>query len=374
MAGVRLSGVSKTFGQNLVLRDIDLTIADREFMVLVGPSGCGKSTLLRLIAGLETLSAGEIYLGDRQIDRLPPKSRDMAMVFQSYALYPHMSVYQNIAFGLRRQQGGNIWTKTFNQTFNRKSQVAIANRVQDVAKSLQIQNLLQRKPSELSGGQKQRVALGRAIARNPQVFLMDEPLSNLDAQLRSETRSQLVQLQHQLQTTTIYVTHDQTEAMTMGSRIAVLRGGIVQQVDTPINIYRAPANVFVAGFIGSPTMNFLPVKAHNQTLVGEYLNIQIPWQTSHQIPSDRNLILGFRPEHLQPVSSEVAHLSGRVKLVESLGSETNVIVDINGLVINAKVSPDLIFTEGELTHWQLDLEKFHIFDGETESRLPNPQI
>lgn len=374
MTAVRLSGVSKSFGQNLVLRDIDLTIADREFMVLVGPSGCGKSTLLRLIAGLETLSAGEIYLGDRQIDRLPPKSRDMAMVFQSYALYPHMSVYHNIAFGLRRQQKGNIWTQTFDRTFNRKSQQAIANRVQDVAKSLQIQNLLQRKPSELSGGQKQRVALGRAIARNPQVFLMDEPLSNLDAQLRSETRSQLVQLQHQLQTTTIYVTHDQTEAMTMGSRIAVLRGGIIQQVDTPINIYRAPANVFVAGFIGSPTMNFLPVKAHDRTLVGRHLNSPIPWQTSHQIPSDRDLILGFRPEHLQPVDSKIAHLSGTIKLVESLGSETNVIVDINGVVINAKVSPDLGFTVGDRTHWQLDLEKFHIFDGETETRLPSYQI
>jgi multiple sugar transport system ATP-binding protein len=372
MASVRLTGVSKTFGQNLVLKDIDLTINDREFMVLVGPSGCGKSTLLRLIAGLETLSSGAIYLGDergdRQIDSLPPKSRDMAMVFQSYALYPHMSVYNNIAFGLRRQQGENIWTQTFNQN----SKQAIAQRVEQVAKSLQIHNLLQRKPSELSGGQKQRVALGRAIARNPQVFLMDEPLSNLDAQLRSETRSQLVQLQHQLQTTTIYVTHDQTEAMTMGSRIAVLRGGIIQQVDTPINIYRTPANVFVAGFIGSPSMNFLPVSAQNHTLLGKYLNSSLPWQPSYQVPSDRDLILGFRPEHLQPVSSGVAHLSGRVKLVESLGSDTNVIVDINGLVVNAKVSPDLAFTEGELTHWQLDLEKFHVFDGETETRLPSP--
>jgi multiple sugar transport system ATP-binding protein len=368
MASVRLAGVTKTFGSNLVLKDIDLTIADREFMVLVGPSGCGKSTLLRLIAGLETLNAGAIYLDDRQIDLLPPKSRDMAMVFQSYALYPHMSVYNNIAFGLRRQQSENIWTQIFNQ----KSQQAIAKRVEQVAKSLQIHNLLERKPSELSGGQKQRVALGRAIARNPQVFLMDEPLSNLDAQLRSETRSQLVQLQHQLQTTTIYVTHDQTEAMTMGSRIAVLRGGIIQQVDTPINIYRTPANVFVAGFIGSPPMNFLPVFAQNHTLVGKYLNSSLPWQPSYQVPSDRDLILGFRPEHLQPVSSGVAHLSGRVKLVESLGSDTNVIVDINGLVINAKVSPDLAFTEGELTHWQLDLEKFHVFDGETETRLPSP--
>jgi multiple sugar transport system ATP-binding protein len=371
MASVRLAGVSKTFGQNLVLRDIDLTIADREFMVLVGPSGCGKSTLLRLIAGLETLSSGAIYLGDRQIDHLPPKSRDMAMVFQSYALYPHMSVYNNIAFGLRRQQGENIWTQQFNQ----KSKQAIAQRVEQVAKSLQIYNLLQRKPSELSGGQKQRVALGRAIARNPQVFLMDEPLSNLDAQLRGETRSQLVQLQNELQTTTIYVTHDQTEAMTMGTRIVVLKAGKIQQVDTPINIYRQPANVFVAGFIGSPQMNFLPVfaqnNAQNHILVSQYLNIDLSWQSSHQIPAEHPLILGFRPEQIQPSTSAAAHLSGRVKLIESLGSETNLIIDINGLIINAKVSADLTFSIGELTHWQLDLQKFHIFDGESETRLPS---
>ncbi len=367
MASVRLASVSKTFGQNLVLRDIDLTIADREFMVLVGPSGCGKSTLLRLIAGLETLSAGEIYLGDRQIDQLPPKSRNMAMVFQSYALYPHMSVFNNIAFGLRRQQGGNIFTQQFNQVGKQK----INHRVEQVAKSLQIQTLLHRKPSELSGGQKQRVALGRAIARNPQVFLMDEPLSNLDAQLRSETRSQLVQLQNELQTTTIYVTHDQTEAMTMGSRIAVLKAGKIQQVDSPINIYRHPANVFVAGFIGSPPMNFLPVTAQNSLLSGQHLNTYLPWHTSHQIPFNQPLILGFRPEHLKLASSESAHLSGRVKLIESLGSETNLIVDIEGAVINAKVSADLKFILGDLTHWQMDLQKFHVFDGESETLLPS---
>ncbi|AFY75217.1 ATPase component of ABC-type sugar transporter [Synechococcus sp. PCC 7502] len=365
MASVRLSGVSKTFGSTQVLRDIDLTIADREFMVLVGPSGCGKSTLLRLIAGLEALSAGAIYLGDRQIDQLPPKSRDMAMVFQSYALYPHMSVFNNIAFGLRRQDS-NFLKQRFNRAYNQ----AIFDRVEQVAKSLQIQNLLHRKPAELSGGQKQRVALGRAIARNPQVFLMDEPLSNLDAQLRSETRSQLVQLQNELQTTTIYVTHDQTEAMTMGSRIVVLKSGKIQQVDTPINIYRHPNNIFVAGFIGSPSMNFLPVVAEDNSLKGQYLNTSLPWRTSHQIPSEQHLILGFRPEHIQPASSASAHLSGRVKLIESLGSETNVIVDIQGLLINAKTSPDLAFSIGELTHWQLDLQKFHVFDGESEMRLP----
>jgi multiple sugar transport system ATP-binding protein len=366
MASVRLTGVSKTFGQNLVLKDINLTIADREFMVLVGPSGCGKSTLLRLIAGLETLSTGQIYLGDRQIDRLPPKLRDMAMVFQSYALYPHLSVFNNIAFGLRRQQGKNIWT----QTFDRKSQAVIAQQVEQVAKSLQISNLLHRRPSQLSGGQKQRVALGRAIARNPQVFLMDEPLSNLDAQLRGETRSQLVQLQHQLQTTTIYVTHDQTEAMTMGDRIAILRGGIIQQLDTPIQIYREPANVFVAGFIGSPQMNFLPVFSSSHNLVGTNLNTPIPWQTYHQIPADQPLILGFRPEHLTLTSSdsENIHLAGTVKLIESLGSETNLIVDAGGITINAKISADIDVQVGQITHWQLG--KFHVFDGETEMRLP----
>lgn len=225
---------------------------DREFMVLVGPSGCGKSTLLRLIAGLEEVTDGSIYLSDRQINHLPPKVRDIAMVFQSYALYPHMTVYNNIAFGLRRQRSPKFaWLM-----MPRKQRAEIDLRVQQVAESLQISHLLNRKPKELSGGQKQRVALGRAIARNPQVFLMDEPLSNLDAQLRSDTRSQIVQLQKQLQVTTIYVTHDQVEAMTMGDRIVVLNKGDIQQVDTPLNIYRKPANQFVAGFMGSPPMNF----------------------------------------------------------------------------------------------------------------------
>ncbi len=366
MASVRLSGVCKTFGQNLVLRDIDLTIQDQEFMVLVGPSGCGKSTLLRLIAGLETLSSGAIYLDERQIDLLPPKSRDMAMVFQSYALYPHMTVFDNIAFGLRRQQGQNMWAQIFSQ----KSKQAIADRVDRVAKSLQIHNLLNRKPAELSGGQKQRVALGRAIARSPQVFLMDEPLSNLDAQLRSETRIQLVQLQRDLRTTTIYVTHDQTEAMTMGTRIAVMRSGIIQQIDTPINIYQRPANIFVSGFIGSPQMNFLPVSAQNHAVVGDFLQLSLKVQTSHQIPNNHPLILGFRPEHLELVSADAddKHLSGKIKLIESLGSETNLIVDIGGVMINAKVSADMVLTVGESTHWRLN--KFHIFDSETEMRLP----
>jgi len=368
MTSVRLSGVSKTFGQNSVLQNIDLSIEDREFMVLVGPSGCGKSTLLRLIAGLETVSTGSIYLGDRQIDALPPKARDIAMVFQSYALYPHMTVYDNIAFGLKRQDSGFF-------SLNQTKKTAIAHRVQEVAKSLQIEALLQRKPSQLSGGQKQRVALGRAIARNPQVFLMDEPLSNLDAQLRSETRSQLVQLHASLQTTTIYVTHDQTEAMTMGTRIVVLKGGKIQQVDTPLNLYRQPANQFVASFIGSPAMNFIPINIDGDRVVSAYLSHSFTIQTSHSISPTQPLILGFRPEHIKPSSAARFDLSGVVVLIEALGAETNIIIELNNnskpITISAKVSADLKFAIGETTFWTLE-PKLYLFDAESGQTIRHP--
>ncbi|WP_019498020.1 ABC transporter ATP-binding protein [Pseudanabaena sp. PCC 6802] len=368
MATVRLCGVSKAFGQHVVLKDIDLTIADREFMVLVGPSGCGKSTLLRLIAGLETVTDGSIYLGDRAIDGLPPKARDIAMVFQSYALYPHMNVYDNIAFGLRRQlnKGNTI------APFSPQKKAAIDRRVRQVAESLQITALLNRKPKELSGGQKQRVALGRAIARDPQVFLMDEPLSNLDAQLRYETRGQIVQLQKQLQTTTIYVTHDQTEAMTMGNRIAVLKDGKIQQVDTPLNLYRKPANQFVAGFLGSPTMNFLPVHVDAEGyLHSDYFaqGIELNELQRKAIAPDRPLILGIRPEHLQPADLQNAHLCGFVQLVEALGSETNLAIEIDDLSVNAKVSADLTYAIAEKSGWRLDVSKLYLFDRESGDAL-----
>jgi multiple sugar transport system ATP-binding protein len=374
MAAIRLSGVSKLFGSNYGLQNIDLAIADHEFLVLVGPSGCGKSTLLRLIAGLEQLSSGEIYLGDRQIDHLPPKNRDLAMVFQNYALYPHLTVFDNIAFGLRRQQA-----KTDKQ--------AIAQQVLEVAKCLQIEMLLQRKPAQLSGGQKQRVALGRAIARQPQAFLMDEPLSNLDAKLRGETRTQIVQLQKQLRTTTIYVTHDQTEAMTMGDRIVVLREGKIQQIDTPLQLYNQPHNRFVAEFIGTPAMNFLPVtldsdrnlqSAHfiqslslDSLTLGSERKIQSenPLDIQLEIPSGITFDLGIRPEHIhQVVNSDQADLVGEIILIETLGSETIIAIrPLNctpGQTIKIRsFKPEFNLNRlGEKTYWQIDRTKIYLFD------------
>jgi multiple sugar transport system ATP-binding protein len=377
MAPVRLCGITKKFGQNIVLREIDLEVQDREFMVLVGPSGCGKSTLLRLIAGLEEVTDGSIYLGDRQINHLPPKVRDIAMVFQSYALYPHMTVYNNIAFGLRRQRSRQL--AAWFMPLPKKQRAEIDQRVQQVAESLQISHLLDRKPKELSGGQKQRVALGRAIARNPQVFLMDEPLSNLDAQLRSDTRSQIVQLQKQLQVTTIYVTHDQVEAMTMGDRIVVLNKGDIQQVDTPLNIYRKPANQFVAGFMGSPPMNFLSVKVDaNGCLQGESLikPISINEFSINEIGCDHPFILGFRPEDLQPSTSDMAHIEGTVELVEALGSETIVLLRLQGSELRARVSADIGLEHhwqiGDRSFWRFDLNKIYGFDADSGVTLHHP--
>ena len=395
MAPVRLCGVTKKFGQNVVLREINLEAADREFLVLVGPSGCGKSTLLRLIAGLEEVSDGSIYLGDRQINHLPPKVRDIAMVFQSYALYPHMTVYNNIAFGLRRQR--SLQTSSISSPLTwfsaaaKQQRADIDHRVQQVAESLQIAHLLDRKPKELSGGQKQRVALGRAIARNPQVFLMDEPLSNLDAQLRSDTRSQIVQLQKQLQVTTIYVTHDQVEAMTMGDRIVVLNKGDIQQVDTPLNIYRKPANQFVAGFMGSPPMNFLPVNLSLDADGNAYLQAESLLKAIainefsikeiiSKINGDRAFILGFRPEDLQPATADTAHLEGVVELVEALGSETIVLLRLQDQVQNrelrARVSADVGLEHhwqiGDRSFWRLDLHKLYGFAIDSGLTLHHP--
>ena len=384
MAPVRLCGVTKKFGQNIVLHEIDLEVLDREFLVLVGPSGCGKSTLLRLIAGLEEVTAGSIYLSDRQINHLPPKVRDIAMVFQSYALYPHMTVYNNIAFGLRRQRSPQL-TGWFAST-SKKQRAEIDLRVQQVAESLQIAHLLNRKPKELSGGQKQRVALGRAIARNPQVFLMDEPLSNLDAQLRSDTRSQIVQLQKQLQVTTIYVTHDQVEAMTMGDRIVVLNKGDIQQVDTPLNIYRKPANRFVAGFMGSPPMNFLPVflpvnvdrhgYLEGETLIRAIAIHDLSINAIGKAISDINFTLGFRPEDLQPTTAENAHIEGTVELVEALGSETIVLLKVQDIELRARVSADISLEQhwqiGDRSFWRFDLNKLYAFDANSGVTLHHP--
>jgi len=370
MSSLYLQQVSKTFDRQSVLNCIDLQVADGEFLVLVGPSGCSKSTLLRLIAGLETLSSGEIFLGDRPISHLPPKARNMAMVFQSYALYPHMSVYDNIAFGLRRQQlQGVPWLSPKWRSQRRQ----IDQRTRAVSQMLQIEHLLHRKPKDLSGGQKQRVALGRAIARNPQVFLMDEPLSNLDAQLRSDTRSHIVQLQKQLGTTTIYVTHDQVEAMTMGDRIAILHHGHLQQVDTPLMLYRQPANQFVANFLGAPAMNFMPVEIADHHLVSPYLLRPIPLgKALSAVGGYSQLTLGIRPEALIPSDYQSANLAGQISLVEALGAEVIILIAVADLTIRARVSADSSAQAGADSFWQIDLNHAYLFNPENQQTVWHP--
>ncbi|MFB2773111.1 ABC transporter ATP-binding protein [Pelatocladus sp. BLCC-F211] len=401
-----------------VLRRINLTVADGEFMVLVGPSGCGKSTLLRLIAGLEVMTGGNIWVGDRLVNDLPPKERDIAMVFQNYALYPHMSVYDNIAFGLRRRSqkedtgtqqhpdatspisvsprlpvsasGFSDLTENLLVGMTRnlpkglryisEKERAVNEQVKYVAQLLQIEGLLNRLPKQLSGGQRQRVALGRAIARNPQVFLMDEPLSNLDAKLRAETRAQIVKLQRQLGTTTIYVTHDQTEAMTMGDRITILNQGQIQQVAQPLELYNHPANLFVAEFIGSPPMNFIPIQFHAPLLItnGDFrLTLPEFWGNALQKYDGRTLILGIRPEHLTLSVPATKNLPVQVELVENLGNDsylsTKLIgssfqqpVTSSGNSLQVRVPPERIVHLGEQLWLSLTPEKLHFFDPETE--------
>lgn len=377
-----------------VLRSINLTVEDGEFMVLVGPSGCGKSTLLRLIAGLETSTGGNIWVGDRAVNQLAPKERDIAMVFQNYALYPHLSVYDNIAFGLRRmmqeQASGKekkipAWLENLLVEMTRKlpkqlryitpKEKIVDERVRQVAQLLQIHLLLDRLPKQLSGGQKQRVALGRAIARNPQVFLMDEPLSNLDAKLRAETRSQIVQLQRQLGITTIYVTHDRTEAMAMGDRIAVMAHGEIQQIATPLEIYNRPANRFVAEFIGSPPMNFLAVEVQlpflmvtpqfRLTLPDESLELLTPY-------NGRSLILGIRPEHLSLSPAAPKNLNVQVDLVEALGNDTYLAVrsiDDPEISLQVRIPPEYSVRSGESLWLSFALDKLYLFDPRTEAAI-----
>ncbi|MBE9221089.1 ABC transporter ATP-binding protein [Cyanobacterium stanieri LEGE 03274] len=364
-----------------VLRGINLEIREGEFMVLVGPSGCGKSTLLRLIAGLEEISAGKIIIGDRTVNNLPPKSRDIAMVFQNYALYPHLRVYDNIAFGLRRMNPdkkkfsapkilGNL-SRVLPPRFRFLSdeEKSIQAKVLEVAQLLQIDHLLDRLPKQLSGGQKQRVALGRAIARNPQAFLMDEPLSNLDAKLRTETRSQIVTLQKQLQVTTIYVTHDQTEAMTMGDRIAIMNNGEIQQVATPLEVYRQPANKFVAQFIGSPPMNFLEVDfiKEKSMIVHECFKF-ILTQKWLDILSNYNyekIDVGIRPEHFYISNPGESSLSCTINLIESLGNETLLKVLLNNdsnQTLQVRIFGDNLFNIGDKINLGINLDKVSFFD------------
>ncbi|QUS62402.1 ABC transporter ATP-binding protein [Synechocystis sp. PCC 7339] len=377
-----------------VLKAINLEIADGEFMVLVGPSGCGKSTLLRLIAGLETVTGGQIYIGDRRVNDLPPKARDIAMVFQSYALYPHLSVYDNIAFGLRRMPdrennqtedklprwvGDSLRgiTKPLPKSLHYLStqEKVLAQRVNQVAQQLQIDHLLDRLPKQLSGGQKQRVALGRAIARNPQVFLMDEPLSNLDAKLRAETRSQIVQIQRQLGITTIYVTHDQTEAMTMGDRIAVLNQGVIQQIAPPLTLYNQPANRFVGEFIGSPPMNFFTLKVASATVLQHLafaLNLTAKWHGLVAPYVGRSLILGVRPESFVLSAEGADAFPVKVNLVEALGNDTFIyahLVTEPELTLQARIAPDHLLQVGEQLWLAINPEKIHLFDAKTEQAI-----
>ena len=369
-----------------VLRDINFTVEDGEFLVLVGPSGCGKSTLLRLLAGLEELTGGNIIIGDRTVNNLPPKARDIAMVFQNYALYPHLNIYDNIAFGLRRNNQSSVNSDQLpvkkisedllvsitryaprSLRYLSAKEKSVRDRVRYVASLLQIESLLFRLPKELSGGQKQRVALGRAIARNPQVFLMDEPLSNLDAKLRTQTRAQIVKLQRQLNTTTIYVTHDQTEAMTMGDRIAVMNNGKIQQIAPPLEIYEQPANRFVAEFIGSPPMNFLPVDLVSPLkLINPNFALELPepWKKPLQSSQAKSLTLGIRPQHLSVGTSDESSIHIEVDLVEALGNETYISAHLTAqpdLTLTVSLPPEQPVKIGDRLWLTVDINKIHLF-------------
>ncbi len=364
MARVKFDHVYKSFNKVEVVHDINMDIADKEFLVLVGPSGCGKSTCLRMIAGLEDVTSGEIYIGDRVVNNVDPKDRDIAMVFQNYALYPHMSVYDNMAFGLKLR---HIPSQE------------IKKRVEDAADILGLDKLLKRKPKELSGGQRQRVALGRALVRSAQVFLLDEPLSNLDAKLRVQTRAEISKIHQRVQTTFVYVTHDQTEAMTMGTRIAVLNAGFIQQLGAPQDLYDHPTNLFVAGFIGSPAMNFFDnvrVVTEGDTTkidMGDVGQVEVP---TLYIPAARDaagkkLILGIRPEDLSDMSllSENertgSSISALIDVVEHLGSELLVYMTVQGKQMVARVDPRSKASVGQTIKLHIDNEHIHLFDADT---------
>ena len=359
MATVTFEHVTKKYGEVLAVDDLNLEINDGEFMVLVGPSGCGKTTSLRMIAGLEEITGGTLRIGDKIVNDVAPKDRDIAMVFQSYALYPHMTVRDNLAFGLK---------------LRKVPKAEIERRVKEAADTIQLSNLLDRKPKELSGGQRQRVALGRAIVREPAVFLMDEPLSNLDAKLRVQTRAEIARLHQRLRTTMVYVTHDQVEAMTMGTRIAVMSDGILQQVGTPQVLYDQPANRFVAGFIGSPSMNFLDVTFDSSggtpklTGPGGW-SATLPQRLANSVgaSSGRKLVAGFRPEHLEldPVAGDTVTLPGKADVVEYLGNEELLHVTAAEKDIVAIVGSEHRVKPGDILNLILPLSKLHLFDAES---------
>ena len=380
MASLSLRNVYKRYpGGVTAVSDFNLEIKDKEFIILVGPSGCGKSTTLRMVAGLEEISDGEIYIGDRLVNDVAPKDRDIAMVFQNYALYPHMTVFDNMAFGLK---------------LRKTPKDEIKRRVEEAARILDIEHLLERKPKALSGGQRQRVALGRAIVREPKVFLLDEPLSNLDAKLRAQMRTEISKLHQRLGTTFIYVTHDQTEAMTMGTRIVVMKSGLVQQVDTPQNLYLYPCNLFVAGFIGSPQMNFIEAKLlkegedffveygteDTKTRAGVKFKIKLPAEKNKdnclEEYAGKEVIMGIRPEnvHNEPELIEANKdgiVEANVEVTELMGAETYLYMDSEGQKITARVAPTNTAKPGDKIQIAFETKKIHLFDKDTEITICN---
>jgi len=362
MAELKLNKINKIYPNGFhASKDVDLKIEDKEFMVLVGPSGCGKTTTLRMIAGLEEISNGELYIGENLVNDIPPKDRDIAMVFQNYALYPHMTVYDNMAFGLK---------------LRKQSKSEIDQRVTNAAQILGIEQLLDRKPKQLSGGQRQRVALGRAIVRNPKVFLMDEPLSNLDAKLRVQMRSELIKLHHELATTFVYVTHDQTEAMTMGTRICVMNAGEIQQVDKPSTIYDQPVNMFVAGFIGAPQMNFLDgtVKEEGGRVFLEVNGTPVELSKERaDIAKNKGyvgkeVVVGIRPEHIN-LGGQGPQIEGKVTVTELLGAELILYIGTGNKELIGRVDPDAGLKIDDKVTFSFAPDKIHLFDKETEQSI-----
>lgn len=363
MASLKLKNIKKVYPNGFeAVKDFNLEIQDKEFIIFVGPSGCGKSTTLRMIAGLEDISSGELYIDDKLVNDIEPKDRDIAMVFQNYALYPHMTVYENMAFGLKIRKFP-------------KSEIDKA--VKEAARILDLETLLNRKPAQLSGGQRQRVAMGRAIVRKPKVFLMDEPLSNLDAKLRVQMRSEISKLHHKLGTTIIYVTHDQTEAMTLGTRIIVMNAGVVQQCDSPMNLYNKPNNLFVASFIGSPQMNILPCDVVQE---GDKVVLKFKDFTFHLTEEKaskvkpfvgKKVTCGIRPEDLKMEASSNSYLEGKVSVYEILGSESCVYFDVYGINLTAKIPSVFDVKVDDDIKIYLDEEKIHVFNLETEETITN---
>ncbi len=354
MASITLSNIKKTYEDGVtVIDNLNLKIKDKEFIILVGPSGCGKSTTLRMIAGLEEITDGDLLIGDKKVNNVSPKDRDIAMVFQSYALYPHMSVYKNMAFGLK----------------NRKvPKDEIDKKVKAAAKMLDIESYLHRKPRALSGGQRQRVALGRAMVREPSVFLLDEPLSNLDAKLRTEMRSRISMLHKELQTTFVYVTHDQTEAMTMADRIVVMKDGVIQQFDTPQMLYNHPQNMFVAGFIGSPQMNFIDCKIKKKSneyyAVFDYYDIKLPNRMNDYLLmyDNKDVILGIRPEDMIITNDKENSIELKVDIAEMTGANYYLYGELNGKKIIANVSSNQNIVSNKKYKLKFDIDRIHIFD------------